>query len=375
VLLALREMTRAKARFGLLGASVGLLVFLILFQQGLLGSLVTSFIGAVDNQDSPVLVFNEQARGNVEGSFLRPDQVDAVAAVDGVAATGLIGEGTYTVQAGGENRDAVLFGYELGGLGEPLTLSEGRLPEAPDEGVASAADVDKGFDIGDTVEIVGEGGPSITVVGLGKNLRWSVTPTVFVDYSTFEATQQAVNPDADVVLPTLVAVAPAEGVDTDVLTDRIDAAVPGAEALTRDEAVAGSPGVEAVNQSFGIILGLAFVVVALVVGFFFLILTVQKAKALTLLRAVGSPSGYLVRNLLVQIAAVLALGFGIGIGLVLGASAANPSGDVAVDLQPATTAGTLAGLAAVALIGGLVSIRRVLRIDPLRATLDSGREL
>ncbi|HEX4903580.1 MAG TPA: hypothetical protein VFV42_12260, partial [Acidimicrobiales bacterium] len=62
-----------------------------------------------------------------------------------------------------------------------------------------------------------------------------------------------------------------------------------------------SPGVSSVNQSFQIILALAFGVVTLVVAFFFLILTVQKAKPLTLLRAVGAPTSYLVRNLIVQI--------------------------------------------------------------------------
>ena len=375
MLLALREISRAKARFGLLTGAIGLLVFLILFQQGLLGGLVTGFIGAVDNQRSPVMVFNEQARRNVEGSFLTIEQAEAVAEVDGVAEVGLVGEGTYTVAAGGELRDAVLFGYELGGLGEPLTLSEGRLPEGPDEGVASAADVDKGFAIGDTVEIIGDDGPTIAIVGVGEDLRWSVAPTVFVDYGTYEAAQRAVNPAAPVVLPSLVAVAPDDGVSGDEVTDRIDAAVPGTEALTRQEAVDGNPGVQGVNQSFNIILGLAFLVVALVVGFFFLILTVQKAKALTLLRAVGAPSGYLVRNLLAQISLILGAGILSGIVLVWLVGAVSPTGDVAVDLQPRDVLSTAIGLVVISLLGGVVSIRRVLRIDPLRATLDSSREL
>ncbi len=375
MLLALREIARAKTRFGLLAGAIGLLVFLILFQQGLLGGLVTNFIGAVDNQNSPVLVFNDQARRNVEGSFLTPDQAEGVAGVDGVAQSGLIGEGTYTVDAGGEIQDAVLFGYELDGLGEPLTLRSGRLPTGPDEGVASAADAEKGFDVGDTVEIVGADGPRITIVGTGDDLRWSVSPTVFVSYDTFEAAQRAVNPDADVVLPSLVAVAPADGVDAGELTDRIDSEVPGTEALTRQEAVDSNPGVQGVNQSFGIILVLAFLVVALVVGFFFLILTVQKAKALTLLRAVGAPSGYLVRNLLIQIALILGAGVAVGVALVALVGAVSPTGDVAVDLDPRTALTTIIGLAVIALLGGLASIRRVLRIDPLRATLDSGREI
>jgi putative ABC transport system permease protein len=375
VLLALREISRAKARFGLLTGAIGLLVFLILFQQGLLGGLVTDFIGAVENQRSPVLVFNEQARRNVEGSFLTAEQAESVADVDGVAESGLIGEGTYTVRANGELQDAVLFGYELGGLGEPLTLTDGRLPAGPGEGVASAADADKGFAIGDTVEIVGEDGPAVMIVGVGDDLRWSVAPTIFVDYTPYEAAQRAVNPAAAVALPSLVAAAPDDGITAAELTDRIEAAVPGTEALTRQEAVDGNPGVQGVNQSFNIILSLAFLVVALVVGFFFLILTVQKAKSLTLLRAVGAPSGYLVRNLMVQIIVILAAGIAVGLGLVVLVGSVAPTGDVAVDLEPAAVLTTVVGLIVISLLGGLVSIRRVLRIDPLRATLDSGHDL
>ena len=50
--LALKEMRRAKVRFGLLAGAVGLLVFLILFQQALLTGLINQFIGAIKHQKS-----------------------------------------------------------------------------------------------------------------------------------------------------------------------------------------------------------------------------------------------------------------------------------------------------------------------------------
>lgn len=320
MLLATREIVRSKVRFGLLSGAVGLLVFLILFQQALLGGLITSFIGAVDNQDSPVLVFNDQARRNVEGSFLLPDQIEAIGQVDGVAASAPLGEATYTVEAGGELVDGVLFGYPVDGdgddtLGAPTSLIEGRLPERPGEAVASAADADDGFDVGDVIRIAADGGPEIEVVGLGEDLRWSVAPTLFVDYSTFEDAQRAANPQADVVFPSLV------------------------------------------------------------VAFFFLILTVQKAKALTLLRAIGAPSSYLVRNLVVQIVGVMAAGIAVGIGLVLAVASATAGGAIEVELVPGTVLPTVAGLTVLALIGGLGAIRRVLGIDPIRATANTGAEL
>ena len=128
--LAWHEMRRSKLRFGLLTGAVGLLVFLILFQQALLGGLITQFIGAVRNQSADVLVFNDQARKNIEGSIILPEQAAAVAAVEGVAVASPLGESTFTVQADGSETDAVVFGYVLGGPGAPTTLSAGRLPTA-----------------------------------------------------------------------------------------------------------------------------------------------------------------------------------------------------------------------------------------------------
>lgn len=374
--LALREIARSKGRFGLLSGAIGLLVFLILFQQALLNGLITDFVGAVENQNSPVLVFNDQARKNVEGSFLDLDQAEAIAAVSGVATTGLIGEGTFTVLAGDDDADAVLFGYELGGLGEPTSLVEGRLPEGPNEAVASEADAGAGFDIGDRVTIVADAdAPVITVVGLASEARWSVAPTMFVSYETFESARLAVNPASQVVLPSLVAVAPEPGVSLDALTDAIDAAVPGTEALTNREATEENPGVAGTSQSFNIILTLGFIVVLIVVAFFFLILTVQKAKPLTLLRAIGSPRSFLVKNLAGQIVLVMGAGIAIGLALTFLVIAVAPSGDVSVAVQPSTAITTVVALFVLALLAGVASIRRVLRIDPIDATVDSSRSL
>jgi putative ABC transport system permease protein len=362
VFLAGREIRRAKLRFGLLAGAVGLLVFLILFQQALLGSLLTSFTGALENQSATVLVYNAEARKNVAGSVIPPPQQAAVEAVDGVGAAAPLGESTLTVEAGGELTDASVFGYTPGGPGEPTKLVEGRLPQAPDEAVASKEDVDLGFAIGDTVTSV-NGDVPLTVVGLTELSRFSVAPTLWVTFDGFTALRKAANPDALGVLPSLMALTPAPGVTPAELAQRVNDQVDGVEALTRTQAVNEAPGVASVNQSFQLILGLAFLVVAVVIGFFFQILTVQKLPSLTLLRAVGAPVGYLIRSLLVQIAFVVVGGLIVGIALTLlairGASAGLP-----IALSPSAAAVSAVGVMVLAFLGSTVSLLRVRRIDP-----------
>ena len=318
---------------------------------------------------------NDQARANVEGSFLLPDQAAAVTGVEGVGESALVGQNTFTAETTVEPEalDVVVFGHPLDGLGGPSELSAGRRPTDDFEAVASANDASKGFDLGDVVTIVGEDRDvEITVVGHAENTRWSVAPTLFVSFETFDAAIRAVKPQAQVVLSSFVAVAPEDGVSLDVLTDRIDADVEGVESFTRQEAVDQNPGVAGTSQSFNIILTLAFIVVVVVVGFFFLILTVQKSKSLTLLRAIGSPRSYLVKNLLAQIVLVLALGSIIGLALTFFVLAVAPSGDVTVAVNPVTVVSSLIGITVLSIIGGIGAIRRVLKIDPIEAINPGG---
>ena len=82
--LALREVRRAKARFGLLMAAIALLVFLILTQQALQTGLITSFIGAIQRQSAPVLVYSVDGERTLQGSIVSPDLEAAIARVPGV---------------------------------------------------------------------------------------------------------------------------------------------------------------------------------------------------------------------------------------------------------------------------------------------------
>ncbi len=323
------------------------------------------------------MVYDGDARRNLAGSVVTPAQIDAVRAVDGVGRAEPFGEGTFTTRAAnGDVVDGILFGYVQGGPGKPTTLSEGRLPDEPGEGVASAIDAENGFAVGDTVEILagGSGAPlSIRIVGLADDARFSVQPVVFVPYRTFVAARRVANPDgADrPVLASAVAVDPAPGISPERLAARITRQVDGVEALDRSTAVDSLPGVAAVSQSFGIILFLAFLVVTLVTAFFFVILTVQKAAALTLLRAVGASAGSSVTALLTQVVLVVAGGIVVGVGLLALASlTSSPTFPFTIDLGSVLrSAAIVAGLA---LLGSAVAVRRVVRIDPAAAVSSTG---
>lgn len=371
-LLALREIRRARGRFALLGGAVGILVFLIVFQQALMTGLVTEFVGAIRNQSADVLVYGDDARLNLQGSVVDPGAVERVAGVEGVADAQPLGVVTVTVEAGGELRDATIFGHALGGPGEPVDVEEGRRPERDGEAVASSGAGEDGFAIGEVV-VVQPGGVEIEIVGTAAETSFSVTPTLFASYATFEAVRLAANPDARQVVPSAVAVSVSEGAGSAEVARRISAEVDGVEAATRDRAADEAPGVESVQQSLGVVLALTYVIATIVIGFFFLILTVQKTSTLTLLRAIGASARTLVGALAVQVLAVVAAGLAGGTVL---AWLALQAADVGIEARVSpgalvTTAVVLVVLAAVACAG---AGRRVLGLDPAAATRPGARE-
>ena len=368
--LALREMARAKVRFGLLIVAIGMLVFLILFQQSLQNGLLTSFVGAIRNQSAPVLVYSVDGQRVIQGSIVTPDLEELVRSTDGVGEVGRITQGTFTVTADGERYDTTLLGYEDRALGAPTELVAGEYPAAPGEAVGSDADAAQGFGVGDTVTIE-PSGFELTIVGLARDVQLNAGPTLFVGVDDYTDALRSVNPDVTSVLPNVLAVSGADGVaDADVV-DRINRRSDELDALTRSDAADETPGVSQVRQSFIIIFFLYGLVVPCVTGLFFLIVTFQKSGALTLLRAIGAPARRLVWSLLLQATLIVAAGYLIGLALYTPVSQQRLGG---IPLRFETTAVVVWAvlLLVLGIASSLLSARRVLAIDPIEATTGGG---
>jgi len=363
-------MRRAKVRFTSLVVAVALLVFLILFQQALASGLLRAFTGAIQNQTAPVLVYSVDGQRVLQGSLITPALEAKIAAVEGISASGRLAVSTFSVTADGELLDTTIIGYERPDLGAPEAIAAGRLPAAPNEVLASLESRADGFDIGQSVTVE-PGGLRLEIVGLAREAQLNVGPTLFSSYETYGAAVVARNPDAGTPLPNAIALRPTDGVSESELVERINAADLDLDALSRDDAAAKTPGVQQVRQSFNIVFVLYGMVVPLVTGLFFLILTFQKANALTLLRAIGAPSRRLVQSLLVQVVLVLALGLAVGIAASAGVTSGRV-GDLTLRFESGAVIFWSIALTVLGVLSSLVAAKRVLRIDPMAATTGAG---
>ena len=371
--LALKEMSRSKARFGLLIAAIGLLVFLILFQQSLQTGLINSFIGAIRNQDTPVYVYSIDGQRVIQGSIITPDLEQLVRSDDQLGEVGQIYQGTFTIDGRDDDFDATVFGYEAGddgtGIGAPTTVVEGRLPAAAGEVVAST-EGDLALAVGDVITLA-PGGFELAVVGLAEEAQLNVSTTLYTDVDTYIGAVQATNPDAGRPLPNILGVRSAEGTPDEVTAEEVNGLSEQLDALTKDDAAANTPGVDQVQQSFQIIFLLYGLVVPCVTGLFFLIITFQKAGALTLLRAIGAPASRLVTSLLIQVVIIVGLGLLIGTLLYFPVSQGTVGG-LALQFDERAVLVWSVILLVLSVASAMVAARRVLRIDPIEATTGPG---
>jgi putative ABC transport system permease protein len=345
-------------------------VFLILTQQTLQVGLIDSFVGGLRAQSAPVLVLTVDGRKSLAASVITPDLEQAVAAVPGIGRSGRLGQRSMTVTAEGTASPTAVVGYEPGHPGEPAATSTGRAPSGPDEAVASDT-AGPGFAPGQRVRVE-PGGYELTIVGQVAGAQLLASPTVYVPWDGYTQAVRASSPDARDPLPSAIGLEPADGVSNDQLVSAINGAVADADASTVPDLADASPGVAQIRQSFRVIFILYGLVIPLVTGLFFLIITFQKAGSLTLLRALGIPAGRLVRSLLAQVALVVGAGVAIGAVLYLPLSVQRIGG---IALRPQTGAVVFWAvlLVALALASALVSARRVLRIEPVTATTGAPR--
>ncbi len=368
--LAVKEILRAKVRFAGLVTAVGLLMYLILVQQALAAALVLSFNGAITSQTAPVLVYSTEALRAPQGSVITPQMQTAVDGSNAVASAAAIGISTVTLEktvaSPTEQVIATLWGYEDAATGGPGTISEGALPAAADEAAGSAGI----FTLGETVAVVAPSGVrEVRIVGLVPDSQISVTPTLFMPWTAYEQIAKAINPRIQTVLPTLLGVQPT-GSEQDAVA-ALQELSSDLDPLPKAEAAAEFPGAAQVGQSFLIILGLFGVVVPLVTGLFFLITTLQKARSLTLLRAVGSRPGVLVTSVLAQVLFVLGLGIGLGVGFYA-LTTLIEIGSLRIRFDWAAVLGWTLLVTALSMIAAVGSVRRVLAIDPVAATRTGG---
>jgi len=209
---------------------------------------------------------------------------------------------------------------------------------------------------------------TLQIVGITDGQQYSLQPSVFLPFNTWdrvrpksEAEVNLSNPIANVVIVKL-----ADPEQVEVVQQRIGAQVNNVETATLKQAIQALPGYSAQQSTLNTQGGFTLFIGILVIGGFFQIQILQKVAQIGVLKAIGASNPVVAWASIIQITVVTIIGVAIGGLLALLFSLTFPP-TVPIIFNGTTSALALVGLLLIGPLGGLVSIRYAVRIEPLKA--------
>ncbi len=378
--LAVRSLSFQRGRFALVGLVISLLALLTVMLSGLATGLVNDGVSGL--KGLPVSAFAFESGIQTDNAFSRSvvdkGQRDTWAGQTGIDQAELFGVSIVnTTSDTGEDIDLTLFGVEPDSFLLPK-LGDGEQVGSVDGVVLSRTAADDGVKVGDTLTL-DRVGTTLRVVGFTD--KQDTFGHVDVGYLPLATWQYIASGTSAAGAPTDASVA-AGAIDTasaialrtadggSLESAGVDVAVADEAAhtttLSLTKAFGASPGYTAETATISLIQVFLYVITALVIGAFFTVWTVQRQHELAVLRAVGTPTGFLLRDGIAQAGFLLTAFTAVGVVVGLGFAAIMPAeAPFAIEAVPVVSAGL--AMIILGLIGASLAVLRIARIEPATA--------
>ena len=376
--LALKEIWRGRGRFILFSMVIALITVLVLFVAALAEGLGSGNREYLEKLNADLIVYQSNVDLSVGASRLGVDRLSEVRRVPGVQTVGPIGTASAALILGDDRKplNVALIGVEPGLPGEPPALKgEGLRSRRSKEAVIDRQTALRaGLEVGDTLTVKSiqdtkEQFYNLRVVGISDNRQFSLQPSVFVPISTWDEIrpQAAIggNPDAEVVA-NVIGVQVANPAEAAAVAEQIERDVKDVVAVDRVTAYEATPGYSAQQSTLDTQGYFALLIGVLVIGGFFQILTLQKVAQIGMLKAIGASNLTVGLASIIQIIAVTVIGVFIGAVVTFLLSLSFPP-TIPIVFAPSAVWTAVLSLLLIGPIGGLVSVRYSLKVEPLTA--------
>jgi putative ABC transport system permease protein len=375
--LALKEIWRNRGRFLLVSMVIALITLLVLFIAALgegLGNGNREYLSKIDGQ---LVLYQEKSDFLIQASRLAKDRVSAVKRVDGVADAGGLGTSSVTliIPVSQKILKVAFLGVEPGHVGEPLVILGRQLSS----NLAKEALIDKNtairakLNVGDTIKIrVTQGTKeefyNLNVVGITDGQQYSLQPSIIVPFYTWDRMRP--KSDAEISssnpIPNVILVKLSTPEDIAEVSTRILSEVSNVEVATKQQAIQALPGYSAQQSTLNTQGGFTLFIGILVIGGFFQIQILQKVAQIGVLKAIGASNPLVAMSSVMQIIMITFVGVVIG-GLLTFLFSLTFPPTVPIVFNGTTSAIALIALMLIGPLGGMVSIRYAVKIEPLKA--------
>jgi len=375
--LAVKEVWRNRGRFLLVAMVIALITLLVLFIAALGEGLGNGNREYLSKLNGELIVYQSKSDFLIQASRFSKNRLTAVRRVNGVADAGMLGTSSATLLLPLQDEDLkiAVLGVEPGHIGEPMVVQGTQLSTdlAQEVILDRNTAIRSKLVVGDEIQIrVTQGTQDefyqLRIVGITDGQQYSLQPSVFVPFYTWdrirpksEAEVNSSNPVANVIL---VKVANPENVET--VRESLISQVSNVEVATLNEAIQALPGYSAQQSTLNTQGGFTLFIGILVIGGFFQIQILQKVAQIGVLKAIGAANTIVAAASIIQIVVITVIGVLIG-GLLTFLFSLTFPPTVPIVFNGTTSAIALIALLLIGPLGGLVSIRYAVKIEPLKA--------
>ncbi len=377
--LATRELWRNRGRFLLFSMVIALITVLVLFIAALAEGLADANRQYLSKLDAQLMVLGDRADGILTASRIGRSRMAAVERIDGVQSAGALGFSSATIidpmPKQGTPLRVSLVGVEPGKPGEPQAFQGRGLATIQAAEVVLDRSVlnQLALSVGDTITIQTTQGTqdqtyALRVVGISDGQTYLFQPTLFVPMFTWDRVRPKGEGEAAGAELTVGAIAVKldDPTRVDAMQARILDTVDRVEVQTVQKTYENLPGYSAQQSTLNTQSVFTLLIGVLVIGGFFQIQILQKVPQIGVLKAIGASNATVGTAAVLQIVLVTAIGVGIGSALTLALSLGMPA-SVPVAFTGVGVATAIGALLLIGPIGGSVSVRYAIQIEPLRA--------
>ena len=376
VYLAYKDTWRNKGRFFLVSLVIALITLLVLFIAARAEGLGLGNREYIEKLDAELVLYQENVDFSIPSSRIGWSTLNDIKRIDGVSAVGPIGFASTTILLeGAAPLGASLIGVEPGQPGQPPAFEGSNLRSRR----AKEAIIDKnvvlrtGLGLGDrftikTIQGTQEKFFTLQVAGISDGRRYSIQPSIFVPFLTWDEVRPKASLEAgdEELIFNVVAVRLDREVNPEEMKQRLTAALGGLEAADLVTAYESTPGYGPQQSTLNTQRIFTLLIGILVIGGFFQIQTLQKVAQIGMLKAIGASNLTVALAALAQIVLVTILGVMIGAAGTLALAAVLPA-VIPIIFTPTSVVAAMVTLMIIGPVGGLVSVRVMLKVEPLNA--------
>ena len=377
--IALRDLAFAKGRFLLMAIVVALVAFLMTLLSGLATGLIRNNISGLMALDVSHIAFEYNKKPNYRNSMIDREMWEGWREHPGVLGTQPLGHTMFMARTEADLPldDVVLWGIDPGSFLEPAVSRGEHLGRLDNGVIISSKLVEKGIDIGDTF-ILDRVLTELEVIGVTDEHYIGHVPIV---YTLLHKWQEATygppgGPPPGEKLPSILfdyASVIALQLEPGTSPEDLQSTDENLGTITIDKTTAfeASSGYLEEVQTVQMIQAFLIIISAVVMGAFFSVWTIQRTKEIGLVKALGASNGYLLRDSLGQVLLLMIVATLIGTLAAMQVGRTLEAGSFPYMVVPETVAASALMLVVAGLIGSALSLRLILKIDPIIAL---GRE-